>query len=424
MFSDTASMFGYDSESSSIHGDTIYPGEMEELQERAIEWRGQVVPEENKETVAGGPPRPSDSEDGTQSASMDMESDDSAPAIASSFDALFNATTSAFEFENGCLSGRSSVADCNAHGPPLRRSSFEIAPPAHEVPALELMTGANNKNEGKTVDHSKIHDHRAEIQEIQRSEPTDEVKNEEGLPEYARAPTPSQLPQPRSYHASENTEQLARPTRPRIVQKPSFGLKVQEKLRALRKQRTLEKLQRGAIDCIRIRTGEGFGHQLIIEDDDEQPFSRACSLDSWLIELLAEVDEAENASFDMSWARDEYFGRDGYCSTDHSENDLQSSSKTSSSPRYTPFVSSGASSPNPGLTTSNTPAPADDSSPSTDHEDVTIDDILLLVTDPRDEEFDAKVDRFMDVNEFSPYFDSSSWQRDLLGDGQWSEVWC
>lgn len=87
-------------------------------------------------------------------------------------------------------------------------------------------------------------------------------------------------------------------------------------------------------------------------------------------------------------------------------------------------MSSGASSPSPGLTTSNTPAPADDSSPTTDDEDVTIDDILMLVTDPRDEEFEAKVDRFMDVNEFSPYFDSSSWQRDLLGDGQWSEVWC
>ncbi|KAL1681881.1 hypothetical protein EV122DRAFT_204922 [Schizophyllum commune] len=418
MFSDTASKFSYDSEGSSIHGDTLYPEEMEDLDERVIEWRHLVVLEERKDTGASGSPTLFDSEDGAQSASMDLNGDDSAPAIASSFDALFNATTSAFEFENGCLSGRSSVADCDARSPPLRRSSFEIAPPAHEVPALELMTGAHKIDEGQTVDHYKIHDDHPENVATRQSGSHNQDINEEGLPEYARAPSPSQLAQPRSYHTLDNAEQPARPTRPRIVQKPSFGQRVQEKLHALRKRRALEKLQRGALDCIRIRTGEGFGNQLIIEDDDEQPFSKLCSPDCWLIDLLAEVDEAENASSDISFARGECPGWEKFCSADYSENVFRSGSKA------TMPMSSGTSSPNPGLTTSNTPAPADDSSPTTDDEEVTIDDILMLVTDPRDEEFEAKVDRFMEVSEFSPYFDSSSWQQDLLGDGQWSEVCC
>ena len=152
MFSDIASKFSYDSEGSSIHGDTIYPEEMDDMDERVIEWRSQVVLEGNNEAGDCGLPPLSDNEDGAQSASMDPNGDDSAPAIASSFDALFNATTSAFEFENGCLSGtlgntplaavtdyavrnagRSSVADCDARSPLLQRSSFEIAPPAHEV---------------------------------------------------------------------------------------------------------------------------------------------------------------------------------------------------------------------------------------------------------------------------------------------------
>ncbi|KAL1723739.1 hypothetical protein EV715DRAFT_189857 [Schizophyllum commune] len=418
MFSDTTSKFSHDCEGSSIHGDTIYPGEMEELQEMVIEWRGQVVLEENNEAGDCRLPTLSDSEDGAQSASMDLNGDDSAPAIATSFDALFNATTSAFEFENGYLSGRSSVADCDARSPPLRRSSFDIAPPAHEVPALEMMTGAHTTNEGQTVDHPKIHGVHAEKVATLQTESFNEGNIEKGLSEYARAPSPSQLPKPPSYHAPENAEHPARPTRPRIVQNHSFGLRVREKLHALRKQRALEKLQRGTLNCIRIRTGEGFGNQLIIEDDDEQPFSKLCSPDCWLIDLLAEVDEAENASSDISFARGECPGWEKFCSADYSESVCRSGSKAT-----TP-MSSGASSPNPGLTTSNTPAPADDGAPTTDDEDVTIDDILMLVTDPRDEEFEAKVDRFMDVNEFSPYFDSSSWQRDLLGDGQWSEVWC
>ena len=134
--------------------------------------------------------------------------------------------------------------------------------------------------------------------------------------------------------------------------------------------------------------------------------------------MLTEVDEAENASSDISFARGECPGWEKFCSADNSKNVFHSGSKA------TTAMSSGASSPSPGLTTSNTPAPADDSSPATDDEEVTIDDILMLVTEPNDVEFDAKVDRFMEVSEFSPYFDSSSWQRDLLGDGQWSEVWC
>ncbi|KAL1756365.1 hypothetical protein FB107DRAFT_211583 [Schizophyllum commune] len=417
MFSDTASISSYDSESSSIHGDTIYPEEMEDLDERVIEWRSQVVLEGNNEAGDCGLSTLSDSEDDAQSASMDLNSDDSAPAIASSFDALFNATTSAFEFENGCLSGRSSVADCDARSPLLKRSSFEIAPPAHEVPALEMMTGAHKTNEGQTVDHPKIYGAHAEKVATLQTELSNVGNIEKGLSEYARAPSPSQLPKPPSYHAPENAEHTARPARPRIVQNHSFGQRVQEKLHALRKKRALEKLQRGALDCIRIRTGEGFGNQLIIEDDDEQPFSKLCSPDCWLIDLLAEVDEAENASSDISFVRGECPGWERFCSAGYSENVCRSGSKA------TMPMSSGTSSPNPGLTTSNTPAPADDSSPTTDDE-VTIDDILMLVTDPRDEEFEAKVDRFMDVNEFSPYFDSSSWQRDLLGDGQWSEVWC
>ena len=105
MFSDIASKFSYDSEGSSIHGDTIYPEEMEDLDERVIEWRSQVALEKNNEAGDCGLLTLLDSEDGAQSASMGLNGDDSAPAIASSFDALFNATTSAFEFENGCLSG-------------------------------------------------------------------------------------------------------------------------------------------------------------------------------------------------------------------------------------------------------------------------------------------------------------------------------
>ncbi|KAI5890319.1 uncharacterized protein SCHCODRAFT_02546790 [Schizophyllum commune H4-8] len=421
MSPDTASKFSYASEGSTIYGDSIYPEEMEELDKRVIEWRAQVVLEGTEETGAGGPPTLLDSEDGAQSALVGMDSSDSAPGVALSIDVLFDTTTSAFEFDRGYLSGRSSVASSDAHGSPLRRSSFEIAPPAHEVPALELMTGVHNIDEGRTVDHFNIYDDRAKNVATRQSESVNEGNIEDGLPEYARAPSPSQLQKPRSYHAPKDTETPARPTRPRIAQKPSFGQKVQEKLRALRKQRALEKLKRGKIDCIRIRSGEGFGNQLIIEDDDEQPFSRVGSTDFWLIDLLAEVDDAGNANSEILWARDEYFGWDGNCSADDFATGFRSGPKASKGPCYTMPMLSGASSPNPGLTSSNTPAPVGD---STDDEDVTIDDILMLVTDPRDEEFDAKVDRFMEVSEFSSYFDSSSWQRDLLGDGQWSEVWC